>query len=217
MAAQTRKKKSKTGKKKTMAQRADKFRCYEMSVQSPDHEVVFFEQVFKEAFRKIPYSLREDFCGTFAVSCEWVKSHAKRTAVGVDLCEETLQWGRENNLAPLTESQQSRVRLLTQDVRRRNRPQVDILAAQNFSFWIFKTRKEIIDYFKIARANLKTQGLMVMDMMGGGDSYFAGHVEKRKIKKGKRGFSYHWEQCDTTLLIPTAATTSISSLPTAVN
>ena len=177
-----------------MAEKADKFLCYQKSVQSPEHEIEFFEQAYRDAFRRKPYTLREDFCGTFAICCEWAKSDAKRTALGVDLCGETLQWGRENNLAKLTEPQQSRVRLIEQDVRKRNRPQVDILAAQNFSFWIFKTRAEVINYFKSARANLTNNGLLIMDMMGGGDCYIEGQVDKRTIKKGKKGFKYFWKQ-----------------------
>lgn len=191
--------KSKTAKpdkaaRPSEAERADKFLCYQKAVQSPDHEVDFFEQAFKDAFRRKPYSLREDFCGTFAVCCEWVKSDPQRTAVGVDLCGQTLQWGREHNLSKLEDEQQSRVRLIEQDVRKRNRPQVDILAAQNFSFWIFKTRAEVIEYFKAARANLAAEGLFIMDMMGGHDCFIEGHVDKRKIDKGKRSFKYLWKQ-----------------------
>lgn len=185
--------KTKRGKP-SMADRADKFRCYQQSVQTPDHEVEFFEQAYRDAFGRKPYSLREDFCGTFAVCCQWVKSNKKRTALGIDLCDETLQWGRDHNLAKLNEEQRSRVRLLQQDVRKRNRPQTDILAAQNFSFWIFKTRCEVIEYFKIARSNLNADGIMVMDMMGGGECYEEELVDKRTIKKGKNGFKYHWEQ-----------------------
>lgn len=177
-----------------LAEQYDKFDCYQKSVQTPDHEVEFFEQAYREAFGRKPYSLREDFCGTFAICCRWAASHSKRTALGVDLCEETLQWGKDHNLSRLTEKQQQRVRVLQQDVRKTNRPRVDVLAAQNFSFWIFKTREEVIEYFKIARGNLNTQGIMVMDMMGGGDCYLEGHVDKRTIKKGKRGFKYLWEQ-----------------------
>ena len=33
-----------------------------------------------------------------------------------------------------------------------------------------------------------------MDMMGGGECYEEGLVDKRKIVKGKKGFKYHWEQ-----------------------
>ncbi len=181
-------------KKKTLAEKADKFLCYQKSVQSPEHEVDFFEQAFRDAYGRKPVTLREDFCGTFSVCCEWVKSNKNRTAIGVDLCPETLQWGRDNNLSKLTAQQQDRVRLLEQDVRKRNRPQVDILAAQNFSFWIFKTRSEVVQYFKAARANMNSEGIMVMDMMGGGDCYTEGQVDKRTIKKGKKGFRYHWRQ-----------------------
>ncbi|TWU59775.1 hypothetical protein Poly51_00470 [Rubripirellula tenax] len=180
--------------KRTLAQTADKFDCYQRSVQVPEHEVDFFEKAFREAYKSKPYTLREDFCGTFAVCCEWVKSHSRRTATGVDLDRETLDWGTEHNLSRLSEKQKSRVRILRQDVRKRNRPTVDVLAAQNFSFWLFKTRKEVVDYFKVARSNLNSKGIMVMDMMGGGDCYTEENVDKRKIRKGKKGFSYHWEQ-----------------------
>lgn len=181
-------------KKKKLSKTADKFVCYQESVQAADHEVEFFIRAYRDCYGKNPYSLREDFCGTFAVCCEWVKSDKRRTAVGVDYCGKTLKWGKENNLAKLKDNQQQRVRLIQQDVRKRNRPQVDVLSAQNFSFWIFKTRAEVIEYFKIARSNLNTEGIMLMDMMGGGECYSEGHVDKRKVKKGKKGFSYHWTQ-----------------------
>lgn len=194
MSKKSKKNKNQSSEHKTAAECADKFDLYQKSVQTPDHEVLFFEQAFRDVFRRKPYTLREDFCGTFAVCCEWVKSNRRRTALGVDLCAETLQWGRDNNLAKLSATEQDRVRLIEQDVRKRNRPQVDVLAAQNFSFWIFKTRKEVIDYFKVARANLAAQGIMVMDMMGGGECYEENLVDKRTIKKGRKGFKYHWTQ-----------------------
>jgi len=181
-------------KKKTMADKADKFDLYQQSVQHPDHEVEFFQKAYRDEFNKKPLVLREDFCGTFAVCCDWVKSSKKRTALGVDLCPETLQWGKDHNLSQLSKSQRARVEILEQDVRKTNEPKADILAAQNFSFWIFKTREEVIDYFRIARENIADTGIMVMDMMGGGGCYEEGQVDKRTIVKGKRGFKYHWEQ-----------------------
>lgn len=181
--------------KPTRAERADKYLCYQKSVQEPEHELAFFDQAYRDANgNKKAMHLREDFCGTFAVCCEWVKSHDKRTAIGVDLDPEPLAWGKEHNLAPLTEDQQKRVRLVERDVRKRNRPQADILAAQNFSFWLLKTRKEVIEYFKIARSNLAEGGIMIMDMMGGGECYEEGHKDKRTIVKGKKGFKYIWHQ-----------------------
>lgn len=178
----------------TLAEQADKYTCYQQSVQSPEHEVEFFEQVFQEEYDRKPLTLREDFCGTFAVCCEWAKSDKRRSAIGVDLDPEPINWGMANNLASLKPRQRKRVTILQQDVRKNDGTSADILAAQNFSFWLFKTRPELLEYFKCARANLADQGIMVMDMMGGGQCYEEGHVDVKKIKKGKRGYRYLWEQ-----------------------
>ena len=180
--------------KQPLADKADKFDCYQQSVQEPEHEIDIFDQAFREAYNRKALKLREDFCGTFAVCCYWVESDSKRSAWGVDLCEETLQWGKNNNLNKLKEKDSRRVTLMEQDVRERSTPQVDVLAAQNFSFWIFKTREEVLEYFKVAYANLAAEGVIVMDMMGGRDCYDSDLVDKRTIVKGKNGFKYHWEQ-----------------------
>ncbi len=194
MSTATKNKKKHKTRTPSMAEAADKFVCYQKSVQCPENEVDFFEQAYGDAYGARPMSLREDFCGTFAICCEWLKSDADRTAIAVDLCPDTLAWGREHNLATLTPDQQRRITILEQDVRITNEPSVDVLSAQNFSFWIFRTRAEVVDYFRTARENLNDQGVLVMDMMGGGDCYTESLVDKRKIVKGKRGFSYHWEQ-----------------------
>lgn len=188
------KNKSKNQNKQSLAAKADKFDCYQKSVQEPEHEIDIFDQIYRETFNRKALKLREDFCGTFSVCCEWVKSDAKRSAWGVDLCSETLQWGKDNNLAKLKEKEAKRVSVLEQDVREFNTPQADILAAQNFSFWIFKTRSELLEYFKVAHANLSSEGIMIMDMMGGRDCYDSDVTDKRTIVKGKEGFKYHWEQ-----------------------
>ena len=180
--------------KPTLADKADKYDCYQQSVQEPEHEIDIFDQAFREAYNRKALKLREDFCGTFAVCCYWVESDSKRSAWGIDLCEETLQWGKNNNLNKLKEKDSRRVTVMEQDVRERSTPQVDVLAAQNFSFWIFKTREEVLEYFKIAYANLASEGVIVMDMMGGRDCYDSDLVDKRTIVKGKKGFKYHWEQ-----------------------
>lgn len=180
--------------KQTLADKADKYDCYQQSVQEPEHEIDIFDQAFREAYNRKALKLREDFCGTFAVCCYWVESDSKRSAWGIDLCEETLQWGKNNNLNKLKGKDSRRVTVMEQDVRECSTPQVDVLAAQNFSFWIFKTREEVLEYFKVAYANLASEGVIVMDMMGGRDCYDSDLVDKRTIVKGKKGFKYHWEQ-----------------------
>ena len=40
---------AKPKKKRTLADKADKFVCYQKSVQTPEHEVEFFQQAYREA------------------------------------------------------------------------------------------------------------------------------------------------------------------------
>lgn len=192
----------------TMADVVDKYVLYQLSVQEPEHEVEFFDRIYHERHGRKPRLLREDFCGTFAVCCEWVKLGAERRAVGVDLDPEPLDWGRAHNLTKVPEDRRANIELRLDDVRTNGRPAADILAAQNFSFWLFKTRPEVIEYFRIARKNLAEGGLLIIDMMGGGECYEEAHEDVRSIggydkavkhrddappcKIGK--FKYIWEQ-----------------------
>jgi hypothetical protein len=190
--AQTKRKKT-TGSKKrarqTKAAQADKYNLYQQAVQDPEHEIEFFEKVYKQAFGRAPKILREDFCGTFAICCEWAKRRG-REAIGVDLDPEPLDWGRANNLTALSEQQQQRVTIKQQDVRTATEPKAHILSAQNFSFWGFKDRPSLLEYFKKARANLDASGLMVMDMMGGPECLEEDHEDTRHMGS----FTYVWEQ-----------------------
>lgn len=186
----------------SLAAQADRYELYGLSVQEPEHEIEFFDRVYEEIFQARPVVLREDFCGTFAVCCEWVKAGENRRALGVDLDPEPLAWGQANHLSKLTEPEQQRIELLQDDVRHVSQTKADILAAQNFSFWIFKTRDLVRQYFKAARENLSEQGIMVLDMMGGYECLEEDHEDKRKIKwpgkdaqgKPRRSFTYVWEQ-----------------------
>jgi len=186
--------KSKAKKRKKtklpLAARADKYKLYQQSVQEPECEVEFFDQAFKDAYDRTPRVLREDFCGTFAVCCEWAKAGKDRVATGIDLDPEPVAWGRAHNLANLAEEQQSRVTLHLEDVRGKAKTKADVLAAQNFSFWIFKTRDALREYFRFACDNLADEGIIVTDMMGGSECW---DEEQRDVRKIKR-FKYIWEQ-----------------------
>jgi len=169
---------------------ADKYDLYLRSVQEPSVEVAFFNRVFKKQFGRRPTILREDFCGTAAVCCEWIRSRKDRIAVGVDLDPEPLQWSREHLIPKLKEHQRQRLTLLQEDVRQASPDKADVLAAQNFSFFLFRTREALREYFAYARANLADEGLMVLDMMGGSEVLLEEHEDKTK----KDGFTYVWEQ-----------------------
>ena len=51
----------------------DKYSLYSRAVQQPDVDVRFLRELYRELKGKTPKVLREDFCGTFSVCCEWVK------------------------------------------------------------------------------------------------------------------------------------------------
>ena len=101
------------------------------------------------------------------MSVEWCKSDPQRTAIGVDIDEETLEWGRQHNLQPAGSDVASRVTLLQKDVREVVEPGVDITCAFNFSFCIFKTRDALREYFAKAREGLNDDGMLVLDIFGG--------------------------------------------------
>lgn len=175
----------------TMADRADRHVLYQHSVQAPDFEVEFFEERFKELRGRKPRSLREDFCGTALLCVEWCKSHPKRTAIGVDLCADTLAWGQANNLKPAGRDVSSRIDLRHANVLDVREPQVDITCAMNFSYCIFKTRGAMRHYFETVRASLKDDGIFILDLLGGTETMTA--VEEEREIEGQN-FVYIWDQ-----------------------
>ncbi|MEM9347370.1 MAG: class I SAM-dependent methyltransferase [Planctomycetota bacterium] len=190
------KKKKKAGEP-TLADRADRYALYGLSVQEPSNEAEFFTKTYKTLHGREPRVLREDFCGTHAVCCEWVKLHEDNVAYGVDLDPEPLAWGKANLQPALSDEQRSRIKLYEDDVRSAAEVKADVLAAQNFSFFLFKTRDAVRGYFAQALANLADGGIMVMDMMGGSECYEEDHEDVRTIEsniKGFKKFKYIWEQ-----------------------
>ena len=174
----------------SQAELADKYELYLRSVQCPEAEVPFFDRVYHQAYGRTPRILREDFCGTAAVSCEWARLGPERRAFAVDLDPEPLRWGETHNLAHLPIETRSRVKLIEGDVRRARSPKADVLAAQNFSFFYFKTRPEVVEYFRCVYRHLAARGVVVLDMFGGPDVMREDLRDKRKFK----GFKYIWDQ-----------------------
>jgi len=173
-----------------LAALADKYDLYQRSVQSPENEVAFFDRVFRTYHKRPPLLLREDFCGTAAVCCEWAKSRRDRRAVGIDLDPKPLAWGEKHNLSQLSADERNRVELRKADARDVLAPRADVIAAQNFSFYFFKTREELARYFRAAYRNLGRQGVLVLDVLGG----FECMKEDTEEVRGYRSFKYVWEQ-----------------------
>lgn len=177
----------------TLAQSADRHVLYQHAVQAPEFDIEFFEDNYKALRGRSPRSLREDFCGTALLCVEWCKSHPRRTALGVDLCGDTLEWGKRHNLKPAGRDVSSRVNLRHANVLDVREPKVDIVSALNFSYCVFKTRGALRHYFETVHAGLKDNGIFVLDLLGGTETMSA--VEEEREVEGQN-FVYIWDQAD---------------------
>lgn len=170
------------------AKTADKHALYQEAVQCVEADIDFVERIFKKTRKRVPVSLKEDFCGTAAAAAEFVQRRKGNTAIGVDLDKDVLAWGEVHNRAPLG----ARAKDLTLhvgnvlDVRR---PHVDVVLAMNFSYFLFRTRKELHAYFANMHASLHPDGMAVLDLYGGWEAQQSCWEERKKD-----GFTYVWEQ-----------------------
>lgn len=173
----------------TLAEQADLHELYEESVQAVDVEIEFLDKTFKALRGRRALVFREDFCGTASAACEWVRSRKDRTAIGVDNDKPTLDWGRENRIARLPKAAQARIELLLSDVRTVETPRADIVAAFNFSYFLFKERAELKAYFRGVRDALNDDGILFLDAFGGPEG-----ITPQKEKTKHKGFTYIWDQ-----------------------
>jgi hypothetical protein len=171
------------------ARKADKFVLYQKSVQSADEDVRFMSRRFLKMTGKPLRHFREDFCGSSSLSCEFVKLHRDNRALGVDLDGPTLRWARTHNLSKLTDSQRDRITLRRANVLSVSRPRVQLIAALNFSYWVFKSRTQLLAYLKNARRSLARGGVLMLDVYGGSETQIE---QEDRTRMG--GFTYVWDQ-----------------------
>lgn len=183
------KKHKKRKAKVRMADLADRHELYEASVQSVRDEVEFLESAFTELTGRKAVTMREDFCGTAAAACEWVRGRRRRQAVAVDIDPQVLAWGRERHVASLKPKERARVRLVEGDVRSAETGIVDIAVAFNFSWWTFKTRQDLLGYFRAVHDSLAEDGMFVLDIYGGSDAY-----DEQEEETDFGLFTYVWDQ-----------------------
>ncbi len=170
------------------AKTADKYALYEEAVQCVEADIDFIEKTYKKAFGKKPRLLREDFCGTASAAVEFVKRSKKNRAVGIDLDPEVLAYGRKHHL-PKLKDRQSDLVLRQTNVMDVSSPKADVIMAMNFSYFCFKEREVLKQYFRVAHKSLKPEGMLFLDAYGGSEAQ-----DPQKEPRKNKGFTYVWDQ-----------------------
>jgi hypothetical protein len=183
------KKKAPAKPPKYTAKTADKYELYQLSVQSPEEDLAFLRRVYKNQNGRPALHFREDFSGTGLMTAGWVKRGTKYTAEAFDNDPEPIAWGKARHFEAIGKAAE-RATLHLKDVREPSDKTPDIRCAQNFSYWIFKTRAEMLNYFKLVIEDLADDGVFVLDAHGGPDSV----VEQEEETENEAGFSYVWDQ-----------------------
>ena len=185
------------GTRPLMADLADPHVLYEKSVQSPDFDLPFFAESFENYTGRPLRLLREDFCGTAALSAYFVTQHPENHAIGVDLDWPTLNWGMKHHVSLLPVDQQNRLTLIHGNVLDHHSSQVQLAVALNFSYMIFKDRPTLRQYFKRAKESLQPGGMYILDIWGGSESQVL-QEEPRDIDNPKDDgigdFTFIWDQ-----------------------
>jgi len=176
-------------RRKTRAEQADVYDLYEEAVQDPEGDVAIVRRIFRSHYDRDPELLREDFCGTAALCCAWVKAGDEKRAWGIDLDPEPLASARKRNLSALPREQAARVTLLRGDVREVKHEAVDVTVGFNFSYFVFQQRVELLAYFRRALESLRPDGLFLIDLYGGAES-------QRTLTETREhdDFDYIWDQ-----------------------
>jgi len=176
----------------------DRHVLYEAAVQGAEYDLDMFERIYRRHHGRTFRDLREDFCGTAAIAAAWVIRRAGNRAWGVDIDRVTLDWARAHRLPALGKAAR-RLTLVRRDVRAPGGPRAELVCAMNFSYWVFKTRRELVRYFTAARHALRPGGLLVVNAFGGGGT-MEKLVETRRIAASNSAegrpvpaFTYVWE------------------------
>ena len=192
----------------------DRFACYEACVQSPRHVTAFLRAVHAHQ----PLVLREDFCGTAAVSRRWIAEAARQgesaRAVGVDLDDEALaRAALEARRAGVDHA----LHLLRADVlaldlasphAQRPTPRAgalhpdpdaaDVVFVGNFSLGYIHARADLITYLRRSRQRLARGnagfggGIFACDLYGGASAFTLGGLERTHPGPGRELVRYAW-------------------------
>lgn len=169
----------------------DRFDAYELCVQSPRHVAAFLRAIHGAG----PSVLREDFCGTAALSRHWA-SEPNATAIAVDIDAEALARAAQRAKEAGVDA---RITLLAADCLADAGPAdpgADVIFVGNFSIGYIHERPALVRYLRASRQRLlhrKTgRGLFVCDTYGGAGAMRLGGLTRRYPGPDGTTVHYHW-------------------------
>lgn len=177
----------------------DIHQCYQEAVQNPRKEIINLQQIYhtvKSDDAPPMRLLREDFCGTAILCAEWVSKHVDNEAVGVDLDEAVLQYGRDHFKDSSVSEKIQLVHANVLSVNNESLDKVDLLAALNYGVCYFHTYATLLKYFQQCWSAIKPGGVLVCDGFGGRRCQF----EPVDFRRRCSHFDYIFEQSAVDLL-----------------
>lgn len=187
--------------------------CYELCVQSPRHVVNFLHALHGH----VPRVLREDFCGTAAVSRRWVRDGLNdgddRRAICIDLDPAALAYARDaardadipcrewSNSAPRPPGR-CEIVLARGDCVGKDAPLAsegcDAIFVGNFSIGYIHRRTDLCAYLRRSLDRLRRGnagfggGVFVCDTYGGAGAFRLGGIRRRHVSPGREVVLYEW-------------------------
>lgn len=190
----------------TLADTANVHVCYEAAVQNARQEVENLYNFYMEMRSlaaprndeyfdlRIPLALREDFCGTSILCKEWLKKNVMRSAIGVDLNHDVLQYATATTFEGEPPQNMTFIESDVMDVTPgEDVPHVDILVALNYSLGYFHTFQKLLGYMRRAREGLAPGGILVCDMFSNG-TLGADKQNRFSFVRDCGSFIYHFDQ-----------------------
>lgn len=168
----------------------DKYSYYEATVQCVENDIEFIDTQFKKLTGNRAATLREDFGGTGKLACEWVRLGNQFKSWAIDLDGEPIHYGKEHHHSKLNDEQKERMSYVQENVLNAVEYRTDIVVAFNFSYFCFKKRKDLLEYFKSVYNSLNDGGMFFIDLFGGTEAQDLVEEETEYDD-----YSYFWD-CD---------------------
>jgi SAM-dependent methyltransferase len=177
----------------------DRFGLYELCVQSPRHVVSLLRAVHGNQ----PIVLREDFCGTAAVSRRWCEEASRAgleaRALAIDLDAESIA---RANAAALAAGVGDRVVCHVGDATIKEAPAAaegsDVVFVGNFSIGYLHRRAALMRYLRYTLDRLRHGpaamggGVFACDLYGGAHAFTLGGTRRRFIAPSGHIVDYLW-------------------------